>query len=202
MEILLRIYEKSCTRRIVEQLTTLSLKMKNMDEAKEFYNEYLRIAPRDPYRLVLRYKIEKASHIPYAQRIDTLMQLKQEDYMEEWAYELAKLYHKTGQSDRCVDECSDIILWFGQGIIVEKAKLLKEHYTNGFNITDNLGSSEFDATRSLEEVIRQVKSRQRTNVTSLTDVDSTVSASNQFDTDKMYRESVKTKPILVSESIG
>lgn len=189
-EILLRIYEKSCTRRIVEQLTTLSLKMKNMEEANEFYNEYLRIAPRDPYRLVLRYKIEKASHVPYAQRIDTLVQLKHEDYMEEWAYELAKLYHKTGQVDKCVEECSDIILWFGQGIIVEKAKLLKEHYTNGFNITDQLGSSEFDATRSLEEVIKQVKRKQRPNVSSPIDIDSTVSASNQFDTDSMYLKSV------------
>lgn len=160
MEILLRIYEKSCTRRIVEQLIDLSIKMKNMEETMEFYNEYLRIAPRDPYRLVLRYKIEKANHTPYAQRIITLEQLKQEDYMEEWAYELAKLYHKTGQADKCVDECSDIILWFGQGIVVEKARLLKEHYTSGFNITDNLGAGEFDATRSLEEVIRQVK-RQR-----------------------------------------
>lgn len=160
MEILLRIYEKSCTRRIVEQLIDLSIKMKNMEETKEFYNEYLRIAPRDPYRLVLRYKIEKANHTPYVQRIITLEQLKQEDYMEEWAYELAKLYHKTGQVDKCVDECSDIILWFGQGIVVEKARLLKEHYTSGFNITDNLGAGEFDATRSLEEVIKQVK-RQR-----------------------------------------
>lgn len=160
MEILLRIYEKSCTRRIVEQLIDLSIKMKNMEETMEFYNEYLRIAPRDPYRLVLRYKIEKANHTPYAQRIITLEQLKQEDYMEEWAYELAKLYHKTGQVDKCVEECSDIILWFGQGIVVEKARLLKEHYTSGFNITDNLKAGEFDATRSLEEVIKQVK-RQR-----------------------------------------
>lgn len=159
MEILLRIYEKSCTRRIVEQLIDLSIRMKNMEETKEYYKEYLRIAPRDPYRLVLRYKIEKANHMPYSQRIETLEQLKHEDYMEEWAYELAKLYHKTGQVDKCVEECSDIILWFGQGIVVEKARLLKEHYTSGFNITDNLGSREFDATRSLEEVIRQVKSQ-------------------------------------------
>lgn len=160
MEILLRIYEKSCTRRIVEQLIDLSIKMKNMEETMEFYKEYLRIAPRDPYRLVLRYKIEKANHMPYVQRIITLEQLKQEDYMEEWAYELAKLYHKTGQVDKCVEECSDIILWFGQGIVVEKARLLKEHYTSGFNITENLKAGEFDATRSLEEVIKQVK-RQR-----------------------------------------
>lgn len=199
MEILLRIYEKSCSRRIVEQLIDLSIVMKNMEETKEFYNEYLRIAPRDPYRLVLRYRIEKANHTPYAQRIETLEQLKQEDYMEEWAYELAKLYHKTGQVDKCVDECSDIILWFGQGIVVEKARLLKEHYTSGFNITDNLGAGEFDATRSLEEVIRQVKMQrgvsQPSTVSSPSDMDSTVLGSSQTDSEALYSDNGKVTNI-------
>lgn len=199
MEILLRIYEKSCSRRIVEQLIDLSIVMKNMEETKEFYNEYLRIAPRDPYRLVLRYRIEKANHTPYAQRIETLEQLKQEDYMEEWAYELAKLYHKTGQVDKCVDECSDIILWFGQGIVVEKARLLKEHYTSGFNITDNLGAGEFDATRSLEEVIRQVKMQrgvsQPSAVSSPSETDSTVQGSSQTDSEALYSDNGKVTSI-------
>lgn len=199
MEILLRIYEKSCSRRIIEQLIDLSIVMKNMEETKEFYNEYLRIAPRDPYRLVLRYRIEKANHMPYVQRIETLEQLKQEDYMEEWAYELAKLYHKTGQVDKCVDECSDIILWFGQGIVVEKARLLKEHYTSGFNITDNLGAGEFDATRSLEEVIRQVKMQrgvsQPSTVSSPSYMDSTVLGSSQTDNEELYSDSGKTTNI-------
>ncbi len=199
MEILLRIYEKSCSRRIIEQLIDLSIVMKNMEETKEFYNEYLRIAPRDPYRLVLRYRIEKANHMPYVQRIETLEQLKQEDYMEEWAYELAKLYHKTGQVDKCVDECSDIILWFGQGIVVEKARLLKEHYTSGFNITDNLGAGEFDATRSLEEVIRQVKMQrgvsQPSTVSSPSYMDSTVLGSSQTDNEELYPDSGKTTNI-------
>ena len=199
MEILLRIYEKSCSRRIIEQLIDLSIVMKNMEETKEFYNEYLRIAPRDPYRLVLRYRIEKATHTPYVQRIETLEQLKQEDYMEEWAYELAKLYHKTGQVDKCVDECSDIILWFGQGIVVEKARLLKEHYTSGFNITDNLGAGEFDATRSLEEVIRQVKMQrgvsQPSTVSLPSYVDSTVLGSSQTDNEELYPDSGKATNI-------
>ena len=199
MEILLRIYEKSCSRRIIEQLIDLSIVMKNMEETKEFYNEYLRIAPRDPYRLVLRYRIEKANHMPYVQRIETLEQLKQEDYMEEWAYELAKLYHKTGQVDKCVDECSDIILWFGQGIVVEKARLLKEHYTSGFNITDNLGAGEFDATRSLEEVIRQVKMQrgvsQPATVSSPSYMDSTVLGSSQTDNEALYPDSGKATNI-------
>jgi tetratricopeptide (TPR) repeat protein len=206
MEILLRIYERSCSRRIIEQLIDVSIKMKNMEETKEYYKEYLRIAPKDPYRLVLRYRIEKANHVPYAQRIETLVQLKQEDYMEEWAYELAKLYHKTGQVDKCVDECSDIILWFGQGIIVEKARLLKEHYTSGFNITDNLKAGEFDATKSLEEVIRQVKQKrgisqhkvvnQQATVASALDIDSTVSDSNQFDNDALYLNSGKAADMV------
>lgn len=211
MEILLRIYERSCSRRIIEQLIDLSIKMKNMEETKEYYKEYLRIAPRDPYRLVLRYRIEKANHVPYAQRIDTLVQLKQEDYMEEWAYELAKLYHKTGQVDKCVEECSDIILWFGQGIVVEKARLLKEHYTSGFNITDNLKPGEFDATRSLEEVIRQVKqqrgmsqqsivNQQHLTVSSPLDIDRTVSDSNQYDNDTLYLNSGKAAEMVSTHS--
>ncbi|HEX3022503.1 MAG TPA: tetratricopeptide repeat protein, partial [Lachnospiraceae bacterium] len=157
MEILLRIYDKSCSRKIIESLIELSIKMKNYEEAEEFFRDYLRIAPKDPYRWILKYRIDKARHVSNNDLIDTLESLKREDYSEEWAYELAKLYHKTKQVDKCVDECNDIVLWFGQGIIVDKAKLLREHYTSGLNLTEGFGAGEFDATRSLEEVIRQVK---------------------------------------------
>lgn len=217
MEILLRIYEKSCTRRIVEQLIDLCIKMKNFEEIGEYYKEYVRIAARDPYRYVLKYRIQKAKHAPYSERIETLEKLKHEDYMEEWGYELAKLYHKTGQTDKCVEECSDIILWFGKGIIVEKARLLKEHYISGFDITDNLKPGEFDATISLEDVIRQVKG-QRTvasldplrvdqlepsNVISLNDIDRTVSTNQRYNNDALYlnSESAANKVGLDSEQL-
>ncbi len=127
-KILLRLRDKSGSRRIIYQLIKLAIKRKNVEDAEYYYNEFVEVAPRDADKFILRYRLDKMEGKDYPALIESLRELKQYDYTEKWAFELAKLYHKAGMPDRCVNECSDIILWFGDGMVVEKAKMLREHY--------------------------------------------------------------------------
>ena len=133
MEVLTKIYGKTKTRRILYQLVDLSIKRGNIPDAEDYLEKYIKAAPQDPSRYIFRYCIDKLNHEPYEILIASLEQLKEFEYYEMWAYELAKLYHKAGMKDKCVRECSDIILWFGDGIYVEKAKLLKGYYVGEIN---------------------------------------------------------------------
>lgn len=128
MEILLKMYNKSKTRRVLYQLVDVSIRMEDVESASKYLDMYIKVAPSDPQRFIFRYCIDKLNQEPYEILIDSLEQLKEHEYIEVWAYELAKVYHKAGMIDKCVRECSDIILWFGEGIFVEKAKLLKAFY--------------------------------------------------------------------------
>jgi len=125
----LQIYEKTRSRRILAQLVHLSIKLEDASEAEKYLLEYIKIAPNDFYRYIFRFSIDKLLKKPDDILIKDLEELKKAEYMESWSYELAKLYHKTGDEKRCVAECSDIILWFGSGIYVEKAKALRAYYT-------------------------------------------------------------------------
>lgn len=133
-EVYIKIFEKSKTRRVLCQLVYVSIKCGEIEEAEYFYNQYILLDPKGCDRRILRYRIDKAKGVDKASLILLLEQLKAEEYIEEWAYELAKLYHKEGRKEDCVRECSDIVLWFGEGVIVEKARLLKKHYLEGFDI--------------------------------------------------------------------
>lgn len=127
-DILLRLREKSASRRIIYQLIKLAIKRKNIEDAEDYYAEFVEAAPRDADKFILRYRIDKMEGKDYPTLIASLQELKEYDYTEKWAYELAKIYHKAGMVDRCINECSDIILWFGEGVVVEKARMLREHY--------------------------------------------------------------------------
>lgn len=123
----LKIYRRSKTRRVLYRLIYLSIRTNVLDEAEAYYQEFVRMNPNARDALILRYRIDKAAGESAEKLIETLQALKQEEYIEEWAYELAKLYHRTGRRDECMEECEDIILWFGTGEIVERAKILIEH---------------------------------------------------------------------------
>lgn len=123
----LRIYRKSRTRRVLHRLIYLSIRTNALDDAEAYYQEYVRMHPSQRDALILRYRIEKAKGVPIGELIEILQELKQEEYIEEWAYELAKLYHRAGRREECKRECEDILLWFGSGEIVERAKILIEH---------------------------------------------------------------------------
>lgn len=123
---LLMAYERSpIGRMIVYRLCDVSIKLKDINEAKTYFDLFLQLAPSDPHKYILQYKIEKASGAPIDRLISILENLKSREFMENWAYELAYLYHKKGMITQCVEECNDIFLWFGEGKYVEKALELK-----------------------------------------------------------------------------
>ncbi len=166
-KLLMRIRAKSNSRRVIQQLIKLAIKTKDKEGAEEYYEEYLDVAPRDPERFVLRYRIDRMRGEDIEVLIDSLEQLKEYDYIEKWSYELAKLYHRAGMKDKCIRECSDIILWFGEGVIVEKAKMLKAIYTGEPKRTDSISAEkkkevereqEFAKTKDLTEIASQVNS--------------------------------------------
>ena len=149
--IYLKLYERFPTRRVLYELVYLSLKCGEIEEAEEFYREYETI-DKSCDKMILRYYIDKAKGADRQMLIRHLQEIKKVDYIEEWAYELAKLYHKEGMSEACVEECSDIILWFGEGLIVEKAKLLRYHYIEGVDISSE--SAIIEGTRNLASELR------------------------------------------------
>lgn len=128
-EILLTAYDRSpIGRMIIYRLAKVAIKMKNYDEAKDYYQEFVEIAPHDNLKYVLKYEICKAEGADNKTLISILEELKEQEYTEEWAYELAYLYHKAGMSDKCVDACDELVLWFGDGPYVERALELKMLY--------------------------------------------------------------------------
>lgn len=128
-EILLMAYDRSpIGRMIIYRLAEISVKMKNFPEAEEYYDEFVEIAPHDNLRFVLRYKISKAKGMDIKAQIAILEELKEVEYTEEWAYELAYLYHQAGESEKCINACDELVLWFGEGIYVERALELKLLY--------------------------------------------------------------------------
>ncbi len=116
------------SRKIIYRLCTLALKTKNVDEAIDYYDDFQQIAPKDPNKFLLQYQILRAQRAPIDQQIDALEAFKKAEYIEEWAYELAKLYQEAGLTAKCLDECDDLILWFNEGKYVYQAMELKMKY--------------------------------------------------------------------------
>lgn len=145
-DILLMAYDRSpIGRMIIYRLAEIAIKMGNFAEAKDYYDEFVEIAPHDSLKYVLRYEISKAQGADYGTLIAVLEELKEQEYSEEWAFELACLYHKAGMSEKCIEACDELILWFGDGPYVERALELKMLYQ--------------PLTRQQEEKYRQFRQR-------------------------------------------
>lgn len=128
-DILLMAYDRSpIGRMIIYRLAEVAVKMQDFQAAEDYYQEFVEIAPHDSLKYVLRYDIKKAQGVPFSELIPILEELKDQEYTEEWAYELAYLYHKAGMSEKCIDACDELILWFGDGPYVERALELKMLY--------------------------------------------------------------------------
>ena len=128
-DILLMAYDRSpIGRMIIYRLAEVAIKMGDYDAATEYYDEFVEIAPHDDMKYVLRYSIKKGQGASFDELITILEEYKDEEYTEEWAYELAYLYHKAGKADKCIDACDELILWFGDGPYVERALELKMLY--------------------------------------------------------------------------
>jgi len=144
----LKIYEKTRSRKSLFDLLNIIIKLGDVEEAGHYYEQYERLAPDDFYNYIFRYYIEKMKGATYESLIDILEELKKREYIEKWAYELAKLYYKAGMEQECIRECSDIILWFGEGPYVEKAKLLRSYYMG-----------EADKEKIMQEIKRRAESK-------------------------------------------
>lgn len=128
-EVLLMAYDRSpIGRMIIYRLAEVAIKMKDYQSAEGYYREFVEIAPHDTLKYVLQYDIRKAQGASYAELIPILEELKDQEYTEEWAYELAYLYHKAGMCEKCIEACDELILWFGDGPYVERALELKMLY--------------------------------------------------------------------------
>lgn len=128
-DILLLAYEKQKGRLIVYSLCELSIKLGEYVQAIEYYKEFVQLAPKDSGRYILQYKLYEAQDVSLEERIEVLEELKRHDYREKWAYELAYLYHRVGLESKCIEECDEMILWFGEGRYVLKAYELKMLHT-------------------------------------------------------------------------
>lgn len=128
--ILLLAYEKQKGRLIVYSLCELSIKLGEYVQAIEYYKEFVQLAPKDSGRYILQYKLYEAQDVSLEERIEVLEELKRHDYREKWAYELAYLYHRVGLESKCIEECDEMILWFGEGRYVLKAYELKMLHTH------------------------------------------------------------------------
>lgn len=139
-------------RTICYSLCELSIKMEEYVQAVEYYKEFVQAAPKDPGRYILQYKIYEAQDVSLEERIEVLEELKKRDYREKWAYELAYLYHRVGLATRCVEECDEMILWFGEGKYVIKAMELKRLHQPLTPAQQEKYDKRFESNREAEEV--------------------------------------------------
>lgn len=179
-DFLLRIYEKKVTWRVLEELMEVCLAEKNPEEAQTYLKQYVRLSGGDPRNYIYEYRIGRQMHRPDEELLPVLQTLKAEEYSEKYAYELAKLYHKLGREQECMEECSDLILWFGDGTYVERAKVLQAYYWGELSADDIRVEAErrvreaeerrakeeeerlaFEKQRRLEEEQRQAEDERR-----------------------------------------
>lgn len=153
-EILEFAYDRSpVARMVVYELALLNIKKGDTDRAELYYNDFVELAPHDSSRFIIKYKICKARGADNATLISVLEELKEEDFTEEWAYELANLYHKTSQSEKCIDLCDEIILWFGDGPYVERALEIKMCYQP----LDEMQEDKYRAIKAKQDGVTEIR---------------------------------------------
>lgn len=176
-EILLMAYDRSpIGRMIIYKLAEIAIKTKEFDEAQEYYDEFVEIAPHDNLKYILRYEMNKAKGAGLDVLIQILEELKEQEYTEKWAFELAYLYHQAGRSEECINACDELILWFGDGPYVEKALELKMLYQ--------------PLNRAQEDKYRQFKQRKDGIVE--------VRPEDYLESGEMIKEPVQIKPVTTN----
>ena len=162
-EILFIAYDRAPnSRKIIFGLAELAIKTGDLDEASDCYDEFISVAPKDGNQYVLKYELSKARHEPIGKQIEALEEFKQVEYIERWAYELARLYEQAGMTAKCIEECDDLVLWFSEGKYVRKALDLKkkykpltplqaEKYTMSVNSKEEPSESQREASLLLDE---------------------------------------------------
>ena len=152
-KVLLKAYEKMPKgRRALDLLTSLYIEKGSYSEAEYYYKEFISVASRDVHRYILRYRLDKGKGERTSVLIHTLEQLKDYEYIEEWAYELARLYHEAGEDKKCIRECDEIILWFGHGEYVDLANELKDEVA-GVSASGKSGAARMDTDPSMQQTV-------------------------------------------------
>ena len=153
-DILFVAYDRSPgSRKIVYRLGTLALKMNDTDEASDCYEEFVKLAPKDPNQYILKYKILRARRAPLAEQIRALEDFKKAEYVEKWAYELATLYDEAGMTAECLEECDDLVLWFSEGKYVYQAMELKMKYKPLTPLQQEKYDNRFEEEETVTEVV-------------------------------------------------
>lgn len=155
LDVLNKMYEKSVSRRVVYQLLEVSIKTKDISLSKRYYDEYIELAPKDTTRYIFEYQIKRLENRPIEEQITPLKELKKYEYIEEWAYELATLYHQANMKEECMEECKDIIIWFGDGEYVRKAELLKAYHEGKVDLFELLNDTEGGNQQVGQDIIKE-----------------------------------------------
>lgn len=129
-------FERQKSRRVAMELVNLSIRLKQVEDAEKYFEEYRALAPTDYYNHIFRYKIDKLENKPLNELAASLEALKDAEFFDNWGYELAKVYHKMGEKEKCVAVCDEVILWFGEGEPVERAKALKAYYNGEISLKE------------------------------------------------------------------
>ena len=176
-DILLMAYDRSpIGRTIIYRLAQLAIKTANFDEAMDYYKEFVEIAPYDNLKYVLKYEINKAQGVDYATLISNLEEIKEQEFSEEWGYKLAYTYHQAGMVEKCIEACDELVLYFGDGVYVERALELKMLYQ--------------PLTRQQEEIYRRIR-RQGEEVVE-------VRPDEELESGEIVNETVQIPPVKVS----
>ncbi|WP_448901791.1 hypothetical protein [Eubacterium sp.] len=182
-------YENTNTgRHLAYRLCLLSAKLQQFDEAEEFYQDFVELAPRDNDKYILQYEMQKAKKAPIGKLIEILEKYIQEDMEEKWAYELAKLYHEAGDEESCVDMCDEISLWFAEGKYVNKAMELKKLYRP----LTKLQQERYDNYRLGRKPLQKIEKDERKENKQAGDIEDNLSIDNAISEDK-EEESVSVK---------
>ena len=182
-------YENTNTgRHLAYRLCLLSAKLQQFDEAEEFYQDFVELAPRDNDKYILQYEMQKAKKAPIGKLIEILEKYIQEDMEEKWAYELAKLYHEAGDEESCVDMCDEISLWFAEGKYVNKAMELKKLYRP----LTKLQQERYDNYRLGRKPLQKIEKDERKENKQAGDIEDNLSIDNAISEDK-EKESVSVK---------
>ena len=174
-------YENTNTgRHLAYRLCLLSAKLQQFDEAEEFYQDFVELAPRDNDKYILQYEMQKAKKAPIGKLIEILEKYIQEDMEEKWAYELAKLYHEAGDEENCVDMCDEISLWFAEGKYVNKAMELKKLYRP----LTKLQQERYDNYRLGRKPLQKIEKDERKENKQAGDIEDNLSIDNDIYEDK------------------
>lgn len=156
-DILLRAYRKSqAVRSILFRLTEISIKLREFDDAADYYSEFVSAAPHDNSRYLLKYMIYKGRGASLEDQIEILEEYNQKEYTEKYAYEIAKLYYRAGNMEKCVDACDDLVLWFRQGKYVIRALELKQKITELTPVQQAIYDNRNEATMPKAEMVEAV----------------------------------------------